>query len=60
MKICSWRKGTGELKLKGKGWITCLNCKGSKKGRDGGATIQKGTKPWMIGNKNQSNKGVIL
>jgi hypothetical protein len=48
---CRWCKGIGKIKLIGKGWIPCLNCKGSKEGIDGGPTIQVGTKPWLKGNK---------
>ena len=48
---CKWCKGIGEIKLIGKGWIPCLNCKGSGEGVDGGHTIQVGTKPWLKNNK---------
>lgn len=47
-----------EIKLIGKGYITCLNCYGTGEGIDGGNTVQVGTKPWMKGNLNQSSRRV--
>jgi hypothetical protein len=47
---CSWCKGIKVVKLKGKGTVPCLNCKGSGEGQDGGRLISSFKKPWMIGN----------
>jgi len=53
---CRWCKGTGEIKLIGKGYVLCLNCKGTKLGGDGGHTLQKGIRPSMNTNQSQRRK----
>jgi DnaJ-class molecular chaperone len=59
-KKCIWCRGTGSIKLRHRGLIPCLNCKGSGKGFDGGTGCVSGSpKPWMNGNKFQSSKKAI-
>ena len=48
---CTWCKGVGVLSLAKYGKVSCLNCHGTGKGKDGGdRPISYARKPWAINN----------